>query len=50
MSIAAVFMIALSTAAGFGISSAIGLFFGPVHSLLPFILLGIGVDDGYVRA
>ena len=50
MSIAAVIMIALSTVAGFGVSSAIGLFFGPVHSLLPFILLGIGVDDGYVRA
>lgn len=48
MSIAAVIMIALSTVAGFGVSSAIGLFFGPVHSLLPFILLGIGVDDGYV--
>jgi len=48
MSLAAVFMIALSTIAGFGISSAIGLFFGPVHSLLPFILLGIGVDDCFV--
>lgn len=45
MSIAALIMIGLSTAAGFGISSAVGLFFGPVHSLLPFILLGIGVDD-----
>jgi len=38
----------LSTAAGFGISSGLGLFFGPVHSLLPFILLGIGVDDAFV--
>ena len=45
MSIAAVVMIGLSTAAGFGVSSLLGLFFGPVHSLLPFILLGIGVDD-----
>jgi Niemann-Pick C1 protein len=48
MSIAAVAMIGLATIAGFGISSLIGLFFGPVHSLLPFILLGIGVDDWYV--
>ena len=24
------------------------MFFGPVHSLLPFILLGIGVDDAFV--
>ena len=45
MSIAALIMIGLSTVAGFGISAAVGLFFGPVHSLLPFILLGIGVDD-----
>ena len=38
----------LSTGAGFGLSSLCGLFFGPVHSLLPFILLGIGVDDAFV--
>lgn len=38
----------ISTAAGFGLSSLFGLFFGPVHSLLPFILLGIGVDDAFV--
>lgn len=55
MSIAAVAMIALSTLAGFGISSAIGLFYGPVHSLLPFVLLGVStapVDERifiYVR-
>ncbi|CAB9519756.1 Pick C1-like protein 1 [Seminavis robusta] len=48
MSIAAVAMIGLSTIAGFGLSALIGLFFGPVHSLLPFILLGIGVDDCFV--
>ena len=40
--------VGLSTAAGFGLSSLFGLFFGPVHSLLPFILLGIGVDDAFV--
>lgn len=48
MSLAALFTVGLSIGAGFGISSAIGLFFGPVHSLLPFILLGIGVDDAFV--
>merc|ERR1719394_1079206 len=25
-----------------------GLYYGPVHSLIPFILLGIGVDDAFV--
>lgn len=48
MSLAALVMVGLSTAAGFGLSSAFGLFFGPVHSLLPFILLGVGVDDAFV--
>jgi Niemann-Pick C1 protein len=48
MSFAALCLVGLSTIAGFGISSLCGLFFGPVHSLLPFILLGIGVDDAFV--
>jgi Niemann-Pick C1 protein len=48
MSLAALVTVGLSLGAGFGISSAIGLFYGPVHSLLPFILLGIGVDDAFV--
>jgi len=48
MSLAALVTVVLSVGAGFGISSALGFFFGPVHSLLPFILLGIGVDDAFV--
>jgi len=48
MALAALVTVILSTAAGFGVSSLIGLFYGPVHSLLPFILLGIGVDDAFV--
>lgn len=35
--------IALGT--GFGLSSAIGMFYGPVHSVLPLLVIGIGVDD-----
>eukprot|EP00732_Lithocolla_globosa_P001632 Lithocolla_globosa_v1_NODE_847_length_3192_cov_9.743067.p1 type:complete len:916 gc:universal NODE_847_length_3192_cov_9.743067:339-3086(+) len=31
-----------------GLSSYFGQFYGPVHSVLPFILLGIGVDDMFV--
>ena len=48
MALAALVTVGLSTAAGFGLSSLFGLFFGPVHSLLPFVLLGIGVDDAFV--
>ena len=28
--------------------SYFGLFYGPGHSLIPFVLLGIGVDDAFV--
>ena len=33
-------VVALSTVAGFGLSSFFGLLFGPVHNVLPFVLLG----------
>jgi hypothetical protein len=42
MAIAALVMVGISTAAGYGASSLFGLTYGPVHSLLPFVLLGIG--------
>ena len=48
MSFGALVMVGLALSSGFGLSSLCGLFFGPVHSLLPFILLGIGVDDAFV--
>jgi Niemann-Pick C1 protein len=50
MAFSGVMVVALSTGAGFGLSSIFGLFFGPVHAVLPFVLLGIGVDDGFVIA
>lgn len=34
----------------FGICSAFGLFFSSMHSVLPFLLLGIGLDDMFVIA
>lgn len=50
MAIAAVMLVGFSTIAGIGLSSFFGLVYSPVHSLLPFILLGIGVDDAFVIA
>ncbi|KAL7532461.1 hypothetical protein ACHAXR_004644 [Thalassiosira sp. AJA248-18] len=50
MSMSALVLIALATVAGFGIASLAGLIYGPVHSILPFVLLGIGVDDAFVIA
>nr|SVE77193.1 EOG090X0BEK [Daphnia lumholtzi] len=32
----------------YGLCSAFGVFYGPVHSILPFLLLGIGIDDMFV--
>ena len=32
----------------YGLCSAFGLFFTPMHSILPFMLLGIGIDDMFV--
>ena len=32
----------------YGFCSAVGLFYSPMHSIIPFLLLGIGVDDMFV--
>lgn len=48
LALGAMIMVGMAVAAGLGLSSLFGLFFGPVHSFLPFIMLGIGVDDAFV--
>jgi len=40
--------IALAGAAGYGISMWLQFDYTPVHSVLPFVILGIGVDDSFV--
>ncbi|CAD5111994.1 DgyrCDS1247 [Dimorphilus gyrociliatus] len=40
--------IGLAIGISFGFCSYIRLFYGPLHSVLPFLLLGIGVDDMFV--
>mmetsp|Transcript_16582 Transcript_16582/g.36034 ORF Transcript_16582/g.36034 Transcript_16582/m.36034 type:complete len:965 (+) Transcript_16582:64-2958(+) len=40
--------IGLALGSTYGLSSAFGLFFGPVHQVLPLLILGLGVDDGFV--
>eukprot|EP00795_Rhopilema_esculentum_P004306 gene4306-20508_t len=43
-----VLCVGLAILVSFGLSSAFGFFYGPVHSILPFLILGIGVDDVFV--
>ena len=40
--------IALSMGFAYGFCSACTLFVTPVHNILPFLLLGIGIDDVFV--
>ena len=34
--------------AGSGLASLIGFSYGPIHAMLPFLLMGLGVDDIFV--
>lgn len=34
--------------AAIGVCSALGVSYGPVHTSLPFLLMGLGVDDIFV--
>ncbi|KAG5871007.1 hypothetical protein JTB14_006974 [Gonioctena quinquepunctata] len=40
--------IGMSFVVGAGICALAGIFYGPVHTSLPFLLMGLGVDDMFV--
>jgi hypothetical protein len=48
LSFAGIISTGLGILVSFGLCSAFGLFYGPVHSVLPFLLIGVGVDDMFV--
>lgn len=48
LALTGVLSVGMAVVAAFGLASYLGIFYGPVHSTLPFILLGIGVDDMFV--
>lgn len=48
LSILGVVSVFLAVLISFGLCSAMGVFFGPVHNILPLLLLGLGVDDMFV--
>jgi Niemann-Pick C1 protein len=48
LSIAGIFSVVMGIGVSYGACAYMGLFFGPMHSVLPFLLLGIGIDDMFV--
>jgi len=48
LALAATLCIVVAGAAGYGLSMWLGFDYTPVHSVLPFVILGIGVDDSFV--
>ena len=45
---AGIIAIGLAVASSYGLCSMIGLFYSPLMNVLPFLLLGMGVDDMFV--
>ena len=48
VSLAGIMYIILSMIAGYGFSSGLGVPFNTLHTVLPFIVVGIGVDDIFI--
>ena len=48
LSVASIAGIVMGIIVAYGFCSALGLFYGPMHNVLPFLLLGIGIDDMFV--
>ncbi|XP_034243315.1 NPC intracellular cholesterol transporter 1-like isoform X2 [Thrips palmi] len=48
LSLLGVSIVGLTILTSYGFCFYMGFFFGPVHPILPFLLLGIGVDDMFV--
>lgn len=40
--------VGLAIGSSYGLASLVGSFYGPVHQILPLLLLGVGADDGFV--
>ena len=48
LSLLGVVAILLGTAVSYGVCQLFGVWYGPMNSILPFMLLGIGIDDMFV--
>jgi Niemann-Pick C1 protein len=48
LSLLGILAIGLGIATSYGICQLLGIWYGPMNSILPFMLLGIGIDDMFV--
>jgi predicted RND superfamily exporter protein len=48
LSLMGICVVAQALLSSYGLCFYMGFFYGPVHPILPFLLLGIGVDDMFV--
>uniref|UniRef100_A0A0K2U8Y5 SSD domain-containing protein n=1 Tax=Lepeophtheirus salmonis TaxID=72036 RepID=A0A0K2U8Y5_LEPSM len=48
LAIAGIISVVFGIVFSIGICSAMGFFWSPMHSILPFLLLGIGIDDMFI--
>ena len=48
LSLAALISVGLAVASTIGLCSALGMWYGPVHQVLPLLMLGVGIDDAFV--
>lgn len=48
LSIMGVFVVGQAILSSYGVCFYLGYPYGPIHSILPFLLLGIGVDNMFV--
>jgi predicted RND superfamily exporter protein len=48
LSLLGVSVVGQSILASYGICFYMGFFWGPIHPILPFLLLGVGVDNSFV--
>ena len=48
LSLSGLFAVLMAMFTSYGISSFFGYFISPLHNFIPFLLLGLGVDDMFV--
>jgi hypothetical protein len=48
LSVVGILGVVMCIVVAYGVCSAAGLFYGPMHSVMPFLMLGIGIDDMFV--